>query len=352
MANQTMSHRLFVERLIIAIIVIGLALLLWNLRGLFMLIFGAVITAVIFNLLARPIHERLGLHRGVSLFVAVMLVAGVLVGAFWLFGAEVGRQANALNETIPAAWAALQTRLDAWGVGEAVRASLGQASSGGGVMSNLGGIAMSVGAGVADTLLVIVGGIYLAAQPGLYRRGIVKLVPPTARPLADQALDDSGRALRLWLLGQLASMTIVGLITGIGLWFLGVPSALTLGLLAGLLEFVPYVGPLISALPALLLALAIGPETALWTGGLYLAVQQLEGNAIQPLVQQRAVDLPPALLLFSLVAGGLIFGVIGILFAAPLTVVLFVMVKRLYVREALHTATPTPGEESKPGKKA
>jgi predicted PurR-regulated permease PerM len=174
---------------------------------------------------------------------------------------------------------------------------------------------------------------------------MLKLVPERGRALAAEAMEASARALRLWLLGRMVSMATVGLMTWIGLTIIGVPSALTLGLLAALLEFVPFIGPVISAVPAVLLAFAVGPDKALWTVMLFLIVQQIEGNVLEPLVQQRAVDLPPALLLFALVAGGLIFGPVGIILAAPLTVVLYVLVKRLYVQEALHTKTSLPGEE-------
>jgi len=120
--------------------------------------------------------------------------------------------------------------------------------------------------------------------------------------------------------------------------------AFALGLIAGLLDFVPLIGPIVAAVPTLLLALSISPTTALWTGGLYLVVQQIEGNILSPLVQQRAVDLPPALLLFALLGFGSLFGAPGVILAAPLTVVVYVMVKRLYVREALGTPTNVPGE--------
>ena len=133
------------------------------------------------------------------------------------------------------------------------------------------------------------------------------------------------------------------MLTWLGLMIIGVPSALTLGLLAALLEFVPFIGPIVAAVPAILLGFAAGPDKAIWVAFLFVAIQQFEGNVLEPMVQQRAVDLPPALLLFALVAGGLVFGVAGILLAAPLTVVLYVLVKKLYVQEALGTPTPLPG---------
>lgn len=344
MSRDVISHRIFIERLVIALIVIGIALLLWNLRGLFILAFGAVLVSVILGLIARPLRERAHLPAPLALLGAVVAAIALIGTALWLFGAEVMRQAEALRALIPAAWAAVMVRLDGLGLGEPMRQWTASLGAGGGVIGHIGTIAMSIGNGIADTLLVIVGGIYLAAQPDLYRTGLLKLVPARGRELAAEALDASGRALHLWLLGRLVSMIAVGFLTWLGLVLIGVPSALTLALLAGLLEFVPFIGPIVAALPAVLLAFAAGPDKALWTAFLFVAIQQLEGNLIEPLVQQRAVDLPPALLLFAVVAGGLVFGVVGILFAAPLTVVLYVLVKRLYVREALHTKTPLPGE--------
>jgi predicted PurR-regulated permease PerM len=347
MSGAPISHRIFIERLIIAIGVVAVALLLWNLRDLFILVFGSVLVAVILGLIAKPIARRLNLPHWAALLAAVAIVVAVLAFAFWAFGTQVARQAEALRAMIPMAWAALEARLDAWGLGESVRQWTASLGPGGGVLANLGNVAVTVGNGIADTLLVIVGGIYLAAQPELYRVGILKLVPERGRTLGGEALEASGRALRLWLLGRLVSMAVVGILTGVGLTIIGVPSALALGLLAALLEFVPFVGPIISAVPAILLALAQSPEQAIWAALLFLAIQQFEGNILEPLVQQRAVDLPPALLLFALVAGGLVFGAAGIILAAPLTVVLFVMVKRLYVQEALNTPTPLPGQDEK-----
>jgi len=340
-------RREFIYRVLIVFALIVLGGVLLRISTVLPLIFGAVLVAVLFRAIAEPLARRTNMPDGLALAAAVTIIFGILAAAAWLLGSEVRAQVAVLTETVPASWQALERRLEAWGMTDQLDEMVADMKpSGSGMLSQVGGVALTFGSGLADLLLVLVGGVYLAAQPQLYRTGLLKLVPPSRRELAADAVDDSGRALRLWLLGQLVSMTIIGTVTGIGLWLIGVPSALTLGLLAGLLEFIAIIGPIIAAIPALLIALTQGADVALWTLGLYIMVQQLEGNIVQPMVQQRAVDLPPALLLFSLVISGLLFGIVGVILAAPMTVLVFVLVKRLYVREALQTETSVPGEKT------
>jgi predicted PurR-regulated permease PerM len=343
MGGHHLSLTQFVTRLIVGLAVIGLALLLWQLRSVLVLVFGAVVVAVIIDAFARPLRSRLHFTPAFAMLASLFIVTALVVGALWLFGARVATQIGALREIIPEAWSAVQSQLDVWGIGDAVSTSIEDFSSGASVLTGVSGLALAFGGALTNTILMVVGGIYLAVRPQLYIAGLLKLLPKRARGRMAQALRESGGALRLWLLGQAISMLIIGTLTFIGLTILGVPGALALGVIAGLLEFVPYVGPILAAVPAILTALAVSPELALWTALLYLAIQQAEGNLVQPLVQQKAVHLPPALLLFSLVANAILFGWIGILLAAPLTVVGFILIKRLYVRGALQTPTGIPG---------
>ncbi len=344
--GSAIGESVFIRRTLIVLTLTALLFLTWHLRSLLLLIFGAVLVAVIFRAIADPIRRVTKAPDWLAVAIAVLLVVGILGLASWMFGSEVTAQVRTLFDSLPEAWRSFEQRIGDMGFGERLQDMVDDAApSGSGVLSNVGQFAMSLGGGVADTLIVLVGGIYLAAQPRLYRKGALKLIPLQRRELAGQAIEDSGRALRLWLKGQLISMVVVGLLVGVGLWLIGVPSALALGLLAGILEFVPLVGPIVAALPALLIALAVGPQTALWVLGLYLVVQQVEGNVLQPVVQQYAVDLPAVILLFSLLGFGTLFGALGIILAAPLTVVVYVLIKRLYVREALDTPTPVPGED-------
>jgi len=173
--------------------------------------------------------------------------------------------------------------------------------------------------------------LYFAVEPRMYRDGFLLLLPQGARARVGEALDASGVALRRWLLGQLGAMATVGLLTGLGLWIVGVPMAVPLGILTAILDFVPLIGPLIAAVPGLLIAFSQGPDLALYAALVYLGAQFIEGHLVIPIAQKWAVKLPPVLGLLAIVAFGLVFGLVGVLFAMPLAVVTVVLVEKLWI---------------------
>lgn len=338
-------HRLFVERLLIAVGIAGAVLMLWWLRDLLFLVFGALVVAVVLQATAEPISRYVGFGPRSSLAAAIgvlILLAGLL-GFF--FGNQIGVQFNDLARSIPEGWDDLQRLLQQHKLGRELIAAIGSGTlSDATIVGRLKDLFLTLGNVLLDFILIGVGAVFFASQPRLYHNGFLKLFPGDWREPIGAAVEDSGRALRLWLRGQLISIFIVGLATWLGLVLAGVPAALALGIVAACLEIIPYLGPILSAIPGLLLAMVVGPETALWALAVYVAVQQIEGNLIQPLVQRKVVTLPPAVTLFGMVAAGLMFGFLGIVFAAPSAVVAYVLLKRLYVRELLHTRTSVPGE--------
>ena len=343
------DERRFVRRVLIVLGLTSLVFLAWQLRTLLLMLFGAVVVATIFRAFADRICKLTGWRTGICTAVSIIFILGVGVGLIALFGTHVVQQVQSLRETLPAAWHTVEARMGELGLGEHLKRWVESIRApGGSSFSAFGRTILSIGSGIADVLVVLVAGIFLATQPRFYLTGAVKLVPAGKRGLALEAISESERALRLWLRGQLIAMIVVGLLTGIGLWTLGMTSAFTLGLLAGLLEFIPFAGPILSMVPAVLLALAVSPDLALWVVLIYFAVQQFEGYVLTPLVQQYAVDLPGVVLLFALIAFGALFGTLGVILAAPLRVVSYVLVKRLYVIETLHTPTPIPGTEEAP----
>lgn len=339
--------RTFVQRTLVVLLLVGLALLAVHLSNVLLLVFGAVLIAVILRAVADPLSDRLKLPQWLSLILAVLLLAGLIGLTFFLFGAQIVGQVQQLADSLPGAVDSLKQRIASLPYGQQLMTSLqGSAPGGGNVLGRLGGWAMTLSDILSNIVVVVVSGIFLATEPRLYERGLVKLFPKHRTDAMQSALHNTGRALRKWLLGQLVSMTLVGVLTGIGLWLIGVPSPLALALIAGLSEFIPLVGPTIGAVPGLLIALSAGPETALWAALVYLGVQQVESNLITPLVEKHVVSLPPSVTLIAVLAIGTLFGPLGVLLSAPLAVVLYALVNQLYVRDLLGRNTKIPGAQN------
>lgn len=188
---------------------------------------------------------------------------------------------------------------------------------------------------VANVVIVVMMGFYLALQPSLYANGMVKLLPPKHRQRGHEVTAALGHALRWWLIGRVASMIVVGVLTSLGLMMIDMPLVLALGFIAALLSFIPFVGPILSVIPAILIGLVEGPTTALYVILVYAAVQFLESNFITPMIQQNAVDMPPAALLIAQLMMGALFGLLGLLLATPLAVVAIVLTQMLYLQDVL-----------------
>ncbi|RXZ64657.1 AI-2E family transporter [Pelagerythrobacter rhizovicinus] len=321
----------------IAIIAIaGAAWLLVELSGFLLLVFAALVLAAIFDALTRRVSRITRMKRGPSLALSVIAILAVFAGVFALFGTQLASEFDTISESIPPAVDQIRAFVDRIGLGQPARELLDQGTSD---LSRLarraGGYVVTAGNGLANFILVFVGAIFIASDPAVYRRGLLLLMPQRAEDTAAAALDDASRGLRGWMVGQAVSSLVVAALTWAGLALLGVPAAGGLGLIAGLLDVIPMIGPIIAAVPAVLLAFTVSPMTALWTIGLFLLVQQLQGNFLQPMIQKQAVNVPPAVLLFAVVAAGLLFGFLGVLLAAPLTVVAYVVIQRVYVRALL-----------------
>lgn len=203
----------------------------------------------------------------------------------------------------------------------------------------MAGIAGNTIGAVGGALLMIVTGLYLAANPGLYRRGLLLLLPQPQRTRVDAALAAAGNGLSRWLLGQAVAMVLVGMMTAAGLAAIGMPLALPLGIIAGILEFVPFFGAIAAGALIVLLAFTQGAAQAAYAALVCFFVQHFEGYVIQPFVQRWAIALPPALGLISVIVFGVLFGALGALFAVPLMVVLMILVQQLWIDGAL-AATP------------
>lgn len=337
------SHNSFVRRAFAVLAIVVLAAVIYSLGRLLLLIFAAIVVAVILRAIAR-IFIRFGLPQGVSVTFAVITLFAILGSVSWIFGGLIVTQFTALVARIPEALEATQRALDGWGIDYDVRqASRDIGAQLSGLTTQAGSFAlMSAGGALTNIILVLAGAVFFAAQPEVYRQGLVRIVPKNREQLTRETCDDIGRALGLWLRAQILSSIIVAVMVYIALSIIGVPSAAALAIIAGLLDFIPFIGPVIAGIPAVLVAFSVSPTIALWTLGVYVLIQQIQGNILQPIIQKRSVDLLPAVLLFAVVAAGILFGLLGVLLAAPLTVVGFVLVQRLYIEQVLHKEPKRP----------
>jgi predicted PurR-regulated permease PerM len=321
--------------IIIAIALVAVAALMWTVADVFVIGFGAIVMATVLRAMVVPLARATHWSERVSLLVVVLGLIVAFGLLFWLFGRQAAQQFAQMRDQLPEAMAKFQAWLAESKLGQMVVDGIKQLSTSESPLTSAGAAVGAAVGGIANLLLIMFAAIYLAADPKLYRNGALRLLPPSRRAQVGRAVDDAGAALHKWLVAQILVMLAVGFLTGLGLALLGVPLWLSLGLLAGLLEFVPVVGPIIATVPGVLLAFSKGPQTAFYVLLVYIAVQQIESNVLTPLVQRWAVELAPVVALLSIVACGLLFGVLGVIFATPMAVVAMAMVKHLYVEDTL-----------------
>jgi len=336
--SSPQSARAFDSRVFKATVIIlataGAAYLLWRLVDLLLLLFACTLTALILLTITNMIRRRIKMPFAVALTLTIFALTAVIVGAFWFFGAAMSAQFADLITRLPGAWDAVQARLHRSTVGELILTRAGDFAPSGQRIVGLITSAVAIGGSIVSALaVVIIGGIYLAAQPGLYGGGTLKLIPAKARAKSAETFDAIAVSLRGWLKGQALGMAFVGVGTGVGLSIVGVPAAAAIGIVAGLAEFVPYAGSIVAGIPAVVLGFSQDTNTGLWTIAVLVVVQQLQGNLVMPLLQNRMVDLPPAITIFGIIAAGILLGPVGVLLATPLTIVVLVLVRRLYLGE-------------------
>jgi predicted PurR-regulated permease PerM len=330
------ERRVFRATLIV-LATLAAAYLMWTLVDLLLLLFACALVALILLTITNWIRLRTRLPFPVALGLTVLLMLGLIGGAFAFFGTTMQAEFAELATRLPAAWANVQARLAESRIGAAIlERAQGLAPSGQTIVNAVTTALAAVGGALSGLVLVLIGGLYLAAQPTLYAGGVMRMIPTAARERTAETLDAITVSLKNWLKGQALGMLFVGVGTGLGLWLVGVPAAWAIGLVAGLAEFVPYAGVLLAGIPAVILGFGQGTDTGLWTLGVLIAVQQLQGNLVMPLLQNKMVDLPPAVTIFGIIAAGILFGVPGVLLATPLTIVVLVLIRRLYLHEDQH----------------
>lgn len=303
-----------------------------------LLLFAAVLIAVVLDGSAVRLSQRTGLSRRLSLALVVLAIIGAISAVVAFALPALIEEIAQLRVRLPEAIAKMQEVINRLGWVESVfdampkgDFSLGRPGIAGRVSSAL---TSTVGV-VVNFVIVLLVAIYLAIDPSPYVDGTVRLFPRKHRERAREVMEALGDTLFHWLQGQLVAMTIVGLLISGGLWLMGVPLAGTLGLIAGLLEFVPNIGPILSGVPAALLGITVSSSHVVYVIALYVTVQTLESYVLMPMVMRRAVHLPPGLTIVAQLVGTLIAGWLGLLLATPLIAALVVAVQKIYLESIL-----------------
>ena len=333
------SKRVAIAAFIVFLIAAGFYLLS-KVGYFFLLVFAAILMAVMLCGLTDIGVQKLKLKRWLSLLLVTILVFGSVIGSFMLIAPTVSDQVDKMRETIPQAVTQLKDWLTQYKWGEKLEEQIPDDLSTmlpekQKITSKLTGLFKSTLSLLADFFIVIISALFLASNPSLYTKGFVKLMPVRKRTRVMEVLQKLYHTLKLWLLAMVSAMAIIGVSTTIGYTIIGLPLAFALGLISFFLAFIPNIGPWLAGVPAVLIGFTVSPNMALMVILVYGGIQLVETYLITPIIFQKTVDLPPALLLFFQVLLGILQGGLGLLLAAPLLAVIMVVVNELFVKDVL-----------------
>lgn len=323
----------------------AVALVAWLAPDVLLIVFAGCLLAVALRAAGVPLARRLNLaeHWGVMIVALLALVAIGLV--LWFGFATLAGQAREFTQAAPRVLRDLAELLRDLPGAEWLKRNLSpegmQPSAQTAANVALAGVGGTLGA-LGNVLLVLLLGLYIGSDPTLYRRGALALLSPGLRPRGEATLNAMAHGLRGWLLGQMFGMTFTGVFTFLGLWALGVPLAALLAILSAVFGFMPYIGPVLGAVPAILIAASQDPSLVPWVVALYLASQNIEGNVLTPMVQKQASDVPPAVLLGAQALFGTGLGFLGILLAAPIAAAALAAIRVSYVEGWVEDPADTP----------
>lgn len=296
------------------------------------LIFASVLIACYFRGISSFISRKTGWKPAITLTISIGGTFLILAGIFWLAGATISNEAERIEAALPSMIEEVKGLLNDSAAGREGIEKIEEWRDSGKFSTFISQLFSSTFGYLGDFLIILVIGIFFTASPHLYLNGIVQLVPPAKRDKANGVIEKLGSDLKKWLSGRFLAMFAVFVLTSIGLIIIGIPMWLTLAIIAGLLNFIPNFGPIAASIPAILIALAISPTTAVIVGGMYLVIQLLESGIINPMAQKKLVKIPPALILISQLLVGAMTGIWGVILATPLVLMLIILVKELYVK--------------------
>lgn len=330
----------------IAIFVTLLVLFIGTAINTLLVIFAGVLLGVIFRAGRDFVHDTTGFPNGISLAIILVAFIGLIVGTGYLLGPTLVNQVDTFYEQIPETWEMTKEEISRWAWGRElanenprVKDFFEDETGGTGedydMTKSILGYLSFYATIAAALVLIFVTAIYIAAEPKLYSEGFIRLFPTNRRKRVVQIMNEISMTIQWWMVGQIASMLILGTLATLGLWLLGVPYALMLGLLTAFMTFIPNLGPILAAIPIFTIALTVNLSTAIYTAIFYTILQCIEGYFITPMIHRRAIDVPPVLIITIQFLLFYLVGFLGVLLAMPLIGCMMVLVKRLYIEDIL-----------------
>ncbi len=322
-----------------ALLLAGLVYVFYHVSYMLLMVFAGILLGVFLDGLATLLRNHIRMPRWLALTLVSLVILLLLTAVGWFAGPRLANQFARLAELIPNSIQSLMNKLTQYEWGQnlladkpSAREILPPVSE---IVGSIKGIFSTTLGTLTTVLIILFIGIYTAADPNVYIDNGLRLVPKKNRGRAREIVHSIGNAMRWWLAGRFASMAIVGLLTAGAMAIIGIPLALTLGFIAAVLSFVPYIGPITSAIPAVLVALTVDPILTLWVIAAYIVVQAIESYLITPIIQQRAISIPPVLLITGQILMGVLAGLAGVFLATPLVVIIIVLIQTLYVQDTL-----------------
>jgi predicted PurR-regulated permease PerM len=300
--------------------------LAWQLAGALLLIVGGLVFAALLDLGSRSLARVWNGPRWLRLTIVVLVILAAIGGFLAVAGVQLAEQAGELSRTLTLQVQRLSKLLESYGIAQIVgnegRGPLAGIASQ--IIGSFGKLTQALGTAagaIGSFVLIMVLGVYIAAEPRLYERGVEWLTPMRSRSSIAELVAHSAETLRRWTLGRLISMLFDGVFTTVALLVAGVPLAPLLGLIAGVLAFIPNIGAFIAGTLIVLVGFSAGTTTGIAALGVYLALQFIEGNFITPFVERRTVDVAPAVGIAAQLLFGALFGLLGVALAVPIVAV-------------------------------
>lgn len=317
----------------ILLLIILIAYLFATLLNLLLLVLAGALMAIYFHGCADLLKRKLKIGSPYGLILSVVFNVVVIGLFFWFVGDRLNSQLDELSTKLPQTVENAKHWLSEKPLGQKILNYATNTLDSGKTGAVIKTFFSSTFGILSDLYIVVLLGMFFTASPAIYRKGVIHLVPTKGKSTVENLWNEIHQVLKNWLKGQIFGFFFIAILTGLGLWLLGMLLVLALALVAGLLNFIPNFGPLIALIPAALLGLMQGPNTALLVVALFTLIQIIQSTVTQPLIQKKMVSVPPALLVFGQVAMGVIAGFWGVLLATPLVAIVMTLVNRLYVEK-------------------